>query len=48
MKLSEYVLKRNGVPMGASNSLKNMLYRSFGAKTLPFFGIIGIPFGVIF
>ena len=31
MTLSQYVEKRNGVPLGDSNSLRNMLYRSFGA-----------------
>lgn len=31
MNLSEYIKRRNGVPMGASHSLRNMLYRSFGA-----------------
>jgi hypothetical protein len=33
MKLSDYVRKRNGVPLGASSSLKNMLHRSLGAGT---------------
>lgn len=37
MTLSEYVLKRNGVPLGASNSLKKMLYRSFGANNFAAF-----------
>lgn len=32
MTLSTYILKRNGVPLGASNSLRNMLERSLGAK----------------
>lgn len=31
--LSAYVSKRNGVPMGSSSSLKNMLQRSLGAAT---------------
>jgi len=31
MNLSDYIKKRNGVPLGASNSLRNMLYRSLGA-----------------
>jgi len=31
MNLSEYIKRRNGVPMGASNSLRNMLQRSLGA-----------------
>ncbi|MBS2099217.1 MBOAT family O-acyltransferase [Carboxylicivirga linearis] len=33
MNLSEYVEKRNGMPLGASDSLRNMLYRSLGAET---------------
>ncbi|WP_268036081.1 acyltransferase [Algoriphagus sp. PAP.12] len=32
MTLAAYILKRNGVPMGAPNSLRNMLKRSLGAK----------------
>ena len=31
MKLADYVQKRNGTPLGANNSLKNMLIRSLGA-----------------
>ena len=31
MRLSDYVKKRNGVPLGANNSLKNMMIRSLGA-----------------
>jgi len=33
LTLSQYVLRRNGVPLGDSDSLKNMLYRSFGANS---------------
>ena len=33
LTLSEYVRRRNGVPLGASGSLRNMLQRSFGAKS---------------
>lgn len=33
MSLTEYVQYRNGVPLGASGSLQNMLVRSFGAGT---------------
>jgi D-alanyl-lipoteichoic acid acyltransferase DltB (MBOAT superfamily) len=33
LSLSEYVRRRNGVPLGASGSLKNMLRRSFGARS---------------
>ncbi|MCQ0111700.1 hypothetical protein [Zhouia amylolytica] len=35
--LREYVKKRNGVPMGHPKSLRNMLYRSFGAKNFGVF-----------
>lgn len=31
LTLSQYVLRRTGVPLGASGSLQNMLYRSLGA-----------------
>lgn len=31
MNLSDYIKKRNGVPLGASYSLRNMMFRSFGA-----------------
>ena len=31
--LSDYVRRRNGVPMGAPGSLRNMLFRSFGARS---------------
>lgn len=37
MTLKEYVEKRNGVPIGHSNSLKNNLYRSLGAKNFTIF-----------
>ncbi len=33
MTLSEYVLRRNGVPLGTGDSLRNMLSRSLGAGT---------------
>lgn len=33
LTLQQYVLRRTGVPLGASGSLKNMLYRSLGAGT---------------
>jgi hypothetical protein len=33
LTLSEYVKHRNGLPLGASGSLQNMLIRSFGAGT---------------
>ncbi|MDP3469846.1 MAG: hypothetical protein Q8S11_16005 [Daejeonella sp.] len=37
MKLSEYVKKRNGVPIGHSSSLQNNLQRSLGAKNFSAF-----------
>ena len=37
MKLSEYVKKRNGVPMGHPKSLRNNLQRSLGAKNFSAF-----------
>lgn len=37
MNLSEYIKKRNGVPIGHSNSLRNNLYRSLGAKNFSSF-----------
>lgn len=33
LTLTYYVRRRNGVPFGSSGSLRNMLYRSFGAGT---------------
>jgi D-alanyl-lipoteichoic acid acyltransferase DltB (MBOAT superfamily) len=33
LTLSEYVRRRNGVPLGASGSLTNMLTRSLGARS---------------
>jgi hypothetical protein len=37
MNLSEYVKKRNGVPIGHSKSLRNNLQRSIGAKNFDTF-----------
>ncbi len=37
MNLSEYVKKRNGVPVGHSSSLRNNLNRSLGAKNFSAF-----------
>lgn len=37
LSLSQYVKKRNGVPLGAKHSIRNMLSRSFGAKSFPIF-----------
>ncbi len=34
MTLAQYIERRNGVPLGASGALRNMLERSFGAGTL--------------
>ena len=34
MTLNQYIERRNGVPLGASGALRNMLERSFGAGTL--------------
>lgn len=33
MTLAQYVHRRNGVPLGVSGSLRNMLYRSLGASS---------------
>lgn len=33
LSLSQYIIYRNGVPAGASGSMRNMLYLSFGAPT---------------
>ncbi|NHN24486.1 acyltransferase [Flavobacterium jejuense] len=35
--LSQYIIKRNGVPIGSSKSLRNNLYRSLGAKNFSTF-----------
>ena len=37
MNLSDYVKRRNGVPLGNSDSLPNMLYRSLGARNFSIF-----------
>lgn len=37
MKLSEYIKKRNGVPIGHTKSLQNNLKRSLGAKNFSTF-----------
>jgi len=37
ISLSEYVKKRNGVPLGASGSMSNMLKRSLGASSFYLF-----------
>lgn len=43
MKLSEYILRRNGVPIGHNSSLKNMLNRSLGAGTFAKFWLYWNP-----
>ncbi|MFD2167001.1 acyltransferase [Thalassotalea euphylliae] len=35
--LAQYVKKRNGVPLGAKHSLRNMLTRALGAGSFPVF-----------
>ncbi len=37
LSLSEYVKRRNGVAMGAKYSMRNMLFRSFGASSFAIF-----------
>ncbi len=37
LTLSQYILRRNGLPAGARGSLRNMLYRSLGAPTFAAF-----------
>lgn len=37
MTLAQYVLRRNGVPLGASGALRNMLHRSLGAGSFAVF-----------
>ena len=37
LSLSSYVKKRNGVPLGAKGSMRNMLSRSLGAKSFRIF-----------
>ena len=37
LTLAQYVQRRNGVPLGHADSLKNMLYRSFGASSFAIF-----------
>ncbi|MBS1516661.1 MAG: acyltransferase [Bacteroidetes bacterium] len=37
MTLSDYIIKRNGVPAGSPHSLRNNLYRSLGAKNFSVF-----------
>ncbi len=43
MKLSAYIKKRNGVPLGARNSLRNMLIRSLGAGQFSKFWVYWNP-----
>lgn len=37
LSLPRYIIHRNGVPAGAPGSMRNMLYRSFGAPTFAIF-----------
>jgi len=37
LSLAQYVKKRNGVPLGASGSMTNMLSRAFGARSFQVF-----------
>ncbi|WP_346654740.1 acyltransferase [Pseudoalteromonas ruthenica] len=37
LSLRQYVKRTNGVPMGATHSLRNMLYRAFGAGSFATF-----------
>lgn len=37
LSLSAYVKRRNGVPLGAKRSMRNMLRRAFGAGAFPIF-----------
>ena len=37
MTLNQYIERRNGVPLGASGALRNMLHRSFGAGSFATF-----------
>ena len=37
VSLAQYVRKRNGVPLGASGSMRNMLFRAFGARSFQVF-----------
>lgn len=37
MTLKDYIMKRNGVPLGSPKSLRNNLHRSFGARNFTIF-----------
>lgn len=37
VSLAQYVKKRNGVPLGQSGSMRNMLFRAFGARSFQVF-----------
>jgi hypothetical protein len=43
LTLSQYVHRRNGVPLGAPKSLRNMLYRAFGASSFAKFWLYWNP-----
>jgi len=43
ISLNDYIKRRNGVPLGHSNSLINMLERSLGAKSFDLFWVYWNP-----
>lgn len=43
ISLSDYIKRRNGVPLGHSKSLENMLKRSLGAKSFDLFWVYWNP-----
>jgi hypothetical protein len=43
LTLQQYIKKRNGVPIGADKSLRNMLYRSIGARNFATFWMYWNP-----
>jgi len=43
LTLGQYIRRRNGVPMGADRSLRNMLHRSIGAKNFATFWMYWNP-----
>jgi hypothetical protein len=43
LTLGQYIRRRNGVPLGADRSLRNMLHRSIGAKNFATFWMYWNP-----
>jgi hypothetical protein len=43
LTLGQYIKRRNGVPLGADRSLRNMLHRSIGAKNFATFWMYWNP-----